>query len=411
MSAVLTPERRRWIILALIFCAMVLNYVDRQIVSVLKPTLKAAFEMDDRGYAVLVNVFTVCYASTYAAAGWLADRFGAGRVMLLGVVSWSCVCIGAGFTRTFGQLAFFRGLLGVTEPLCFPSQLRVVTVWFPPGLRATANSICAAGSTIGAIVAAPLVAWLALTFNWHAAFVVPGILGLLVAVLWKLLYRDPPPEIATATGAAPTTTAPAFTWPQLWRTRSLWGILLSRFVSDPVWYFCLFWLPGYLQERSGLSLAQIGLVGWIPFLVADLGGVGSSMASDRLVKRGIEPLRARKITLACAAAVAPVCILTPHLPHPAATLAIFSVVGAVCLTWLFNLGVVVAEAFPAANVGSVWGIAGACGAAGALFFNYFVGEVMGTFGPTRVFAVMALLHPLAAVLLSTMVRRERPPAG
>lgn len=406
--AFLTPDRRRWLILVLIFGAMVLNYIDRQIVSVLKPTLKAVFEMDDRGYALLVNVFMICYASTYAAAGWLVDRFGAGRVMLLGVLAWSSACLGAAFTKTFGQLAFFRGALGVAEPMAFPAQLRVVTIWFPSQLRATANSICAAGSTIGAIVAAPLVAWLTLKFNWHAAFLVPGALGLGVAVLWWLIYRDPPKEMmpaAAGPGGAPT----AFKWPELWRTRSLWGILLSRFISDPVWYFCLFWLPGYLQERSGLSLAQIGMVGWIPFLAADVGGVGSSIFSDRLVKRGITPLRARKLTLAGAALVAPVCVLTPHLPNPAVTLAIFSVVGMVCLTWLFNLGVVVAETFPAANVGSVWGIAGACGAVGAMVFNTFVGHIMETLGPGLVFGAMALLHPLAAVVLWTMVRRELPP--
>jgi len=403
------PERRRWIILALIFCAMVLNYIDRQIVSVLKPTLKDVFAIDDRGYAVLLNVFMICYASTYAGAGWLVDRFGAGRIMFLGIVAWSSACIGTVFTRTLGQFAFMRGMLGVAEPMGFPSQLRVVTIWFPPSMRATANSICAAGSTIGAIIAAPLVAWLAITFNWHAAFIVPGVLGLIIAVLWKIFYRKPPASAAAQPGALPVAAAPGFTWPQLWRTRSLWGILLSRFVSDPVWYFCLFWLPGYLQEESGLTLAQIGMVGWIPFLFADLGGVGSSLASDRLVKRGIEPLRARKLTLACAAAVAPIVMLTPHLPHPAATLVIFSVVGAVCLTWLFNLGVVVAETFPTANVGSVWGIAGACGAVGAMFFNAFVGEVMESVGPARVFALMALLHPLAALILWTTVRPERPP--
>jgi len=403
-SSFLTPERRRWIILGLIFLAMVLNYVDRQIVSVLKPTLKAAFEIDDRGYAVLVNVFIICYASTYAAAGWLVDRFGAGRIMLCGIVAWSSACLGAAFTKTFGQLAFFRGALGVAEPMGFPAQLRVVTIWFPPALRATANSICAAGSTIGAIIAAPVVAWLALKFNWHAAFFVPGALGLGLAVLWWLIYRDPPSGSFSGEAAA----APAFRWSELWRTRSLWGILLSRFVSDPVWYFCLFWLPGYLQEQSGLTLAQIGMVGWIPFLAADLGGVGSSLLSDRLVKRGTAPLRARKLTLLGAALVAPVCVLTPHLPHVAATLVIFSIVGAVCLTWLFNLGVVVAETFPVANVGSVWGIAGMFGAVGAMFFNAWVGEIMQSFGPTRVFAVMALLHPMAILLLWTLVRKETP---
>lgn len=411
LSSWLRPERRRWFILAVVFVAMVLNYVDRQIVSVLKPTLKAEFGLDDRGYATLINVFVFCYASTYAAAGWLVDRFGAGRVMFYGILAWSGACFGGAFAKTFGQLAFFRGVLGVAEPTSFPAQLRVVTIWFPPALRATANSICAAGSTVGAIVAAPIVAGLALKYGWHAAFLVPGAVGLALAVAWRFIYRDPPALIVDPTAppsAAAAAHPAAFTWPQLWRTRSLWSIVLSRFISDPVWYFCLFWLPGYLQERSGLTLAQIALLGWIPFLVADLGGIGSSMFSDRLVRRGLAPLRARKLTLAGAAVLAPICMLTPHFPHPFATLAIFSVVGAVCLTWLFNLGVVVADTFPAANVGSVWGIAGAFGATGAMLFNVYVGHLIGTFGAGRVFIALAVLHPIAAVVLWTTVRREQP---
>ena len=404
----LGPERRRWLILVVVFIAIVLNYVDRQIVSILKPDLKKEFGLDDSGYATLVNVFLFCYASAYAPAGWLVDRFGAGRVMLLGMIGWSAACLGAGFSKTFGQLAFFRGALGIAEPTTFPSQLRVVTIWFPAKLRATANSICSSGGTIGAIVATPLIAWLALKFGWHAAFIVPGVLGLLLVLVWRLVYRDPPAgfvaEDETASGESPA----AFTWPQLWRTRSLWGILLSRFVSDPVWYFCLFWLPGYLRENSGLTLAQIGMYGWIPFLAADLGGIGSSAASDRLVRHGHEPLRARKMILIGAALLAPVCALTPHFPQPVATLAIFSVVAAVCLTWLFNLGVVVADAFPAANVGSVWGIAGAFGAVGGMVFNKFVGNLMGTFGSAQIFMVLAVLHPLAAIILTSTVRKEQP---
>ena len=404
----LTPERRRWLILCVLFIAIVLNYVDRQIVSILKPDLKKEFGLDDNGYATLVNVFLFCYASAYAPAGWLVDRFGAGRVMLCGMIGWSVACFGAGFSKSFGQLAFFRGALGIAEPTTFPAQLRVVTIWFPAKLRATANSICSSGGTIGAIVATPLIAWLALKYGWHAAFMVPGALGLLLVVVWRMVYRDPPKGYVTAEETVSTDKPVAFTWPQLWRTRSLWGILLSRFVSDPVWYFCLFWLPGYLRESSGLTLAQIGMYGWIPFLAADLGGIGSSAASDRLVRRGHAPLRARKMILIGAALFAPVCALTPQLPHPVATLAIFSVVAAVCLTWLFNLGVVVADAFPAANVGSVWGIAGAFGAVGGMFFNKFVGSLMGTFGSAQIFIVLALLHPIAAIILTTTVRREVP---
>jgi ACS family hexuronate transporter-like MFS transporter len=345
----------------------------------------------------------------YPVAGWLVDRFGARGMMLAGIVGWSTACIGAGVTKTLGQFVFFRGMLGLAEPIAFPAQLRVVAAWFPGTLRATANSLCVAGGSMGALVAPPLVAWITLRYGWHAAFIIPGVLGLAVAALWLIVYRDPPPSpSAIGTDSAhPGDAQTSFTWPQLWTTRSLWGILLCRFISDPVWYFCLFWLPGYLQEESGLTLAQIGVVGWIPFLAADLGGVGSAAWSDYLVKRGAPPLRSRKFMLTAMAALAPVCALTPHLPHPAAVLAIFSIVGAVCLSWLFSLSVVIAETFPAANVGSVLGVAGGFGAAGAVIFNACVGDAMATVGPAPIFAVMALLHPAAAVVLWRMVRPER----
>ena len=321
------PEisRRRWFILAVIFAAVVLNYFDRQIVSILKPTLKETFTMDDRGYALVVNVFTVCYATMYPVAGWLADRFGARVLMLVGILGWSTACLCTGLTTSLRQLTFFRGMLGLFEPIAFPAQLRVVTVWFPGTLRGTANSLCVAGSSIGAIIAPPLVAWITLRYGWHAAFIIPGAIGLAMAGLWLLVYRDPPPAVVEAiTERAVDNRGTAFTWPQLWKTRSLWGILLCRFISDPVWYFCLFWLPGYLQERTGLTLEQLGMVGWIPFLAADLGGVGSAAWSDYLVKRGVTPLRARKVMLTTVAALAPVAILTPHLPNPAAVLVVFS---------------------------------------------------------------------------------------
>jgi len=404
----MTPLRRRWWILALIFVAIVLNYIDRQILSILKPTLKLEFGFDDRGYALLVNVFTIGYATMYPVTGWLVDRFGARVVMLLGIIGWSTACIGAGVTRTLGQFTFFRGMLGLSEPTAFPAQLRIVTTWFPGTLRATANSVSVAGGTFGAVIAPPLVAWLALTYNWHAAFIVPGVLGLTVAILWAAIYRDPPADILAQSTATAGDSGTKFTWPQLWRTRTLWGILMIRFISDPVWYFCLFWLPGYLQENSGLTLKQTGMVGWIPFLAADIGGIASAAWSDRMVRRGQQPLRARKIMLTTMAALAPICVLTPHLPHPAATLAIFSIVAAVCLSWLFSLSVVIAETFPTRNVASVLGIAGGCGAAGAVVFNTYVGDMMVNFGPARVFAAMALLHPIAAVVLWTMARRERP---
>lgn len=409
MKALLSPEKRRWFIVAIIFLAIVFNYVDRQIVSVLKPVLKLEFGLDDSGYAVILNIFTVCYALMYPVTGWMVDRFGARLVMFWGIITWSLACIGGGLSRTIGQFGFFRGLLGAAEPTNFPAQLKVIALWFPGKLRATANSLCVAGSSIGAIIAPPAIAWLALTYSWQVAFITMGAIGLLIAILWKWVYRDPPAHIMqeAITSAAGTSTE-SFQWKQLWRTRSLWGILLIRFVSDPVWYFCLFWLPGYLQEESGLTLAQVGMFGWIPFLFADLGAIGTSAWSDKLVRKGYAPLKARKIMLTRVAVLSPLCALTPYLGGAWATLAVFSIVAIACLSWLFTISVVVAEAFPVKNVASVLGIAGGFGALGAVLFNYFVGQFIGTLGAEKIFIAMAFLHPLAVLILWTMVRPEKP---
>ncbi|QBR12649.1 MFS transporter [Sphingobacterium sp. CZ-2] len=403
-------EKRRWFIIFVIFLAIVFNYYDRQIVSILKPMLKEEFSLGDDGYAMVLNVFTIFYALMYPVSGWLVDKFGERKVMLWGILGWSTACLGGGLSRTFGSFLFFRGMLGAAEPTNFPAQLKVVTVWFSGKLRATANSLCVAGSSIGAIIAPPLVAWLAMQYDFHTVFIVAGIVGLIIALFWFLIYTEPPAAIkqeAVGQDAAKGNEI-GFTWGQLWKTKSLYGILLIRFVSDPVWYFCLFWLPGYLQEESGLTLAQIGMFGWIPFLVADLGAIATSAWSDKMVRNGKEPLLARKIMLSTIAVLAPLCCLTTYVNSPYLTIAIFALVAVACLSWLFTISVVIAEAFPVKNVASVLGIAGGFGALGAVLFNYFVGQMMGSLGAGTIFIAMAFMHPVAVLILWTMVRKEKP---
>lgn len=406
----IVPERRRWLIIGTIFIAIVFNYYDRQIVSILKPMLKEQFHLGDDGYALVINVFTVFYALMYPVSGWLVDKWGERKVMLAGILGWATACFGAGFSKGFGSFLFFRGMLGASEPTNFPAQLKVVTVWFSGKMRATANSLCVAGSSIGAIIAPPMVAWLAIKYDFHTVFLIAGGIGFLVAVLWFLIYTEPPKHIyEEAVGITDSTKEKenSFSWGQLWGTKSLWGILLIRFVSDPVWYFCLFWLPGYLQEESGLSLAQIGMFGWIPFLVADLGSIGTSAWSDSMVRKGKEPLKARKVMLTSIAILAPLCVLTTVVKDPFITIAIFSLVAVACLSWLFTISVVIAEAFPVKNVASVLGIAGGFGALGAVLFNYFVGQMIGSLGVGTIFIAMAFMHPIAVLILWTMVRKEK----
>jgi ACS family hexuronate transporter-like MFS transporter len=223
-----------------------------------------------------------------------------------------------------------------------------------------------------------------------------------------MIYRKPPVQVTKEVMLSEGRDAgECFSWRQLWTTKSLWGVLLIRFVSDPVWYFCLFWLPGYLQEGSGLTLTQIGLFGWIPFLVADAGSIGTSAWSDKLVRRGMQPLRARKLMLTTTVVLAPLCALINYLPGAISTLIVFSLIAVMALSWLVSLSVVVAEAFPMHNVASVLGIAGGFGALGAVLFNYYVGQVIGKLGAGNIFMLMSILHPLAALILWTMVKKEK----
>jgi ACS family hexuronate transporter-like MFS transporter len=398
------PARRLWFIVALLFMASFLNYLDRQTLSVLKPTIKGEFALDEAGYAFLVNVFTFCYAAAYIGSGWVVDRLGARLALTLFMVGWSIATICGGLARSFFLFAAFRALLGIMEPGNFPASIRAMTLWAPLKNRAFLMSLAGAGGTVGAIAAAPLIAWLATVSSWRMAFVVPGVAGLLLAAAWWLVFREPQAVAA----AAPL--APALPWGQLWRQRSTWGVVLARLVSDPVWYFCLFWMPGYFQEQRGMTLQGAGMVGWIPFLVGNVGALSLAALSDRLVRRGGETLGARRKVLLGAACVAPLVALVPHAPGLPLTVALLSLTATICLTWLLLLMPVIADTFPAGNVASVWAIAGAFGATGAMICNYAFGQISTPEGSARMFLVLGCLHPIAAVLLFTCVAKVKPAA-
>lgn len=329
--------------------------------------------------------------------------------MFFGVIIWSISSIGSGLVRTLFPFASFRSVLGLAEPTTYPAQIKVITKWFSGKLRATANSISVAGGTIGSVIAPPLIAWIVLSFSWHAAFIIPGIVGIVVALIWLLLYREPPRGYVKDTVGSVITDekSHSFSWRQLWRRKSLWGIILIRFITDPVWYFILFWLPGFLMEESGLSLSRLGLVGWIPFLSASLGGIASSAWSDWMVRKGKPALHSRKVMLSCVAFLAPV-ILIPDNLGVTVTIVKFSILAAVALSWIYTESVLIAETFPLHNVASVLGIAGGFGACGAVIFNYLIGHYMASVGTTWIFIIMAVLHPLSLFILWKMISPELP---
>ena len=258
MNLLNNPEKRKWMIVVTIFIAIICNYLDRQLLSILKPTIKAAFDMNDDGYAFIVNIFLICYAVMYPISGILVDRFGPEKGDVSGILAWSAACIGGGLSTNMEQFAFFRGLLGLAEPTIFAGQIVAVTVWFEKTPACHGQQPLYGGGSIAR-------SWPrssshgSTIFPWNDVFVLAGAIGILIAIVWMAVYADPPKEILDVTlseSAANRHHGKAFTWGGFEDTHAV-GRAAHPFCQRSVWYFCLFWLPGYLQEDSGLTPIQV----------------------------------------------------------------------------------------------------------------------------------------------------------
>jgi MFS family permease len=246
----MTQERRRFAILALLFVATALNAIDRQTLSVLAPTMRRELHLSEGDYANVVTAFLISYTVMYAVSGRLTDLLGARPVLQWSLGWWSIASMLTGLSRGVASLAAFRCLLGVGEPCVYPAGIKACAEWFPARQRALATGIFSAGGSFGAVAAPPMVAMLALKFGWRSAFVVPGVPGLCWLPFWKRIYRDQARSEVLGT-ARPS-------WLALLKQREIWALVLPRLLSDPVWYFYLFWLPDYLQRVRGFSLGRHG---------------------------------------------------------------------------------------------------------------------------------------------------------
>ncbi|MBL9206588.1 MAG: MFS transporter [Opitutaceae bacterium] len=385
--------RRSWLLLALLFGIGLLNYLDRQTLSILKATLKSELVLTDTHYSWLVTAFMAPYILFYVISGRLVDRFGTRLSLSVFAAVWSLANILSGLAQNFTQLAASRALLGAAEPGAFPAIQRVMMTWFPKERRAFAWSLLSPCTTVGAILAPPLVAALATGWNWHFAFIVPGLAGLFLAAAWWFSDRQPPEFPGESEPAA----APPLR--EILSDRRVWLLLAARALTDPVWYFHLFWLPGYLQERLGVSLPQLGWIGWIPSFVASAAVMATGRTTDFFVSRGFTPVRVR-VTMFCAAAIfAPIGAFTTFAPSIPWALVLISIVAIVCQIWFFGQGLLVADVFPKNSAATIAGLLGAVGASGGLLMNAVAGPIIERAGYIPVFAGLACLHPLAAVML------------
>ncbi len=395
----MTDNRTRWVIAGLLCAATIINYIDRQTLSILSPLLRKEFNLSEYDYSNIVTAFLVSYTVMYSVGGRVMDALGVRLGLVLSLAWWSVATMLTGFARGAVSLGAFRFLLGVGEPCVYPAGVKVCGEWFPPNLRATAAGIFSSGSAIGALLAPPVVAWLTLQFGWRYAFIIPGVMGLLWLPAWWLIYR---PLAVTTKVAGPR-------WRDLLRQRTVWGLLLPRLFSDPVWYFYIFWLPDYLQRERHLSLKEIGIYGWIPFLFADLGNVGGGMLSDWLVRRGMTPARARIAVLVGVGCLAPLGALAGIAPTAATAIAVTCLVAFLTQCWATNTATLAADIIPNEAAASVFGLMGTAGSLAGACFAQLLGYVISTFGYPAAFALAALMHPCAATILYFVLRpvRER----
>lgn len=410
-------ESLRWLILGLLFFSTVINYVDRQALSVLLPTLREELGLSSADYGLITTVFLTAYTIAQIPIGMWIDKVGTRVGLAVLVGAWSVAAMLHALARGPISLCGMRCLLGLTEAGNWPGGAKAVAMWFPQKRRALAMAVFDSGSALGAVLAPPCVALLAIYMGWRAAFVITGVLGIVWLVAWLAIYHVPRthPWLASGdrdkvleeVGNSNGKSAAGFKVPlrRIIGTRALWGLMATRMVATPAWWFYVFWLPDYLSKGRGFSLTEIGFYGWIPYFTVDLGKVTGGAISDRLLSRGHSATLARKSVMACGALAMMGGLFVVSAPNAAVAIAWVSVATFGFGLWSANILALHADIFPAQIMGTVMGATTMAASLGGAIFTYGVGLVVDSVGYAPVFAVVGLLAATACGLLVFAVGR------
>jgi ACS family hexuronate transporter-like MFS transporter len=408
--------RYRWVICALLFFATTINYIDRQVIGILAPTLGHVIGWNESQYGDIVMCFSIAYAVGMLLAGPMIDRLGTRIGYSLALFMWSFAGMAHGLVRTVVGFASARAALGFSEAGNFPAAIKTVAEWFPRKERALATGIFNAGSNVGAIVAPLTVPWIALHWGWPWAFYLTGAIGLLWLTFWIPLYHRPQnhPRISKAEldhimsdPAEPSTRIP---WLSLLPHRQTWAFVVGKFLPDAVWWFYLYWTPKFLDKNFGVSLATVGPPLVAIYLIADVGSIGGGWLSSSLIKRGWTVNAARKLAmLICAVCIVPV-TFAPLSKHLWVAVGLISLAAAAHQGWSANIFTLASDMFPRRAVGSVVGIGGFAGAVGGIILSKTVGTILQATGGNYVpiFAIAACAYLSALLIIHLLAPRLTP---
>ncbi len=398
MQALIANDRRKWWMLSFAFLATVINYLNRQTLSVMAPVLLQQFRISATSYSQIVFAFMLAYTLMNGVSGRLLDWLGTRVGYALTIAFWSGAEILNAFSAGALSLGIFQFLLGVGEAGNYPAGVKLITEWFPPEERSHASGIFNSGASIGAILAPPLLAWIVLAGGWRTAFVVIGLLGFLWLAGWLAIYREP-----DAPGA--NDQADRLPLRQLLRSRFLWQFTLSKVFSDPVWYFYIFWFPQYLKVAHSFSLREIGETAWIPFFTATLGNLAGGAVFSALSYAGAGPATARRIAIFIFSFLMVPAAFAGGISSAAACIALIATATFGYCGALANLLAVPGDVFPKGAVASIWGFASMGSGIGGMVFALVTGWLVDRYSFRPVFVIFGLIPLIAAWTVWTLPRK------
>lgn len=405
----------RWVIVSFLFFATTINYIDRQVLGILAPVLQKEIGWSEIEYGYIVTAFQLAYAIGLLFAGRLIDRIGTKLGFAIAIVVWSFAAMGHALAKTVIGFGLARFALGVGEAANFPAAIKATAEWFPKKERALATGIFNSGANVGAVFAPLVVPWLTIEFGWQMAFIVTGALGFIWLVFWWLEYERPEvskklgkPELDYILSDPPEPAVAQLPWKSLLGYRQTWAFIIGKFLTDPIWWFYLYWLPKFLNTKYDLNIAQLGLPLIVIYMMTTVGSIGGGWLSSRFISRGMAINKARKLVmLICALAIVPI--------MGAAEVDLWVAVGLIALAaaahqgWSANIFTTASDMFPKNAVGSVVGLGGMAGAVGGMILATTAGYILEFTGSYFIlFIISGSAYLLALAIFHWLVPRIEP---
>jgi ACS family hexuronate transporter-like MFS transporter len=393
-------QRRRWMILGLLFCVTIINFIDRQTLSVLAPVIRSAFHLTNEQYGRIVAAFQFGMMSGEFPMGYLMDRWGTRLGISIAVAWWSSATAAQVFARSGFQFGLTRFWMGTGECGNFSGGVKTATRLFSRSERTLAIGIFNSGSMIGATIAPPLIVYLLHRFGFRAAFLVPSALGAVWLVVWRLVYKR-------EDGPRTEIDQPSASLGSMLSNSSSWAVMACRFFIGPVIQFYWYWIPSYLFSVRHMSLTQIGLLSWIPFFMGDAGGVVGGWAAGFLQRRGMSILRMRKLLMYGSGIVCGASYFVPYASGRTAALLLIGVAVAADNFLSANMYGAITDLFPDTEVGRATGLTGVAGGLSGLLFPLLTGLVVDRISYTPVFIMVALMPLIGTFALFSIAGRYR----